>query len=155
MTTIAFDGKTLAVDRGSWSGYIVNETTKLFPPKPDAATVFANGWPMGAFALAGTAGICLSILHWARTGIDKPYLPEAEKSNSHGVLVTLDAKVYRISGYLMLEQIESVPFADGGGHECALGAMLAGADARRAVEIVGERMWMSRFGVDTWEVPGK
>lgn len=153
MTTICWDGKTLAADRGSWSGYVVNEVTKLFPPiytpefMPDR---FENGWPMGAFAFAGHSGICMAILHWARCGHDKPILRDGERDNSYGVLATNSGVLYRVGGMLMLEKIESVPFADGGGHECALGAMLAGADARRAVEIVGERMYMSRFGVDTW-----
>ena len=154
MTTIAYDGKTLAADRGAWNGYVCNEVRKLYPPAPDAASLFGNGWPMGVFAFAGNAGVCMAILHWARTGIDKPTLSDEERDNSYGVLVTPSGVLYRVGGRLLLERIESVPFADGGGHECALGAMLAGADARRAVEIVGERMYMSRFGVDTWAVPG-
>lgn len=155
MTTIAWDGKTLAADRGAWHGYVTNEVTKLYPPAPDAASVFGNSWPMGAFAFAGHSGICMAILQWARTGVDKPFLRDSERDNSYGVLVTPGGALYRIGGMLMLERIESVPFADGGGHECALGAMLAGADARRAVEIVGERMYMSRFGVDTWSPPAR
>lgn len=163
MTTIAWDGHTLAVDRGSWSGYVVHETTKLYPPggpledKGNGTmalpTHYRNGWPMGAFAFTGTAGICMRILTWAQSGNDRPFLPESEWGNSHGVLVTLDRKVYRISGYLALEPVESVPFSDGGGQECAIGAMLAGASAKRAVEITAERTYLSVFGVDTWSPP--
>lgn len=151
MTTIAWDGITLAADRGSVSGYVINAVDKIFVLGVDChATVPII--PCGsAVAFCGNAVHCMALLEWMETG-DKATpipecIPEDKLKTACGVIVTPQRVVYRIScGSRHLEKIESVPHADGGGQEFAIAAMLAGAGAMKAVIITAKRSWLSSNG---------
>lgn len=144
MTTIAWDGRTLAVDRGSWQGYIANRVNKL-------RDVRAGSRKKGQayVALSGDAHFAEAAVEWL-LGCDWPRLPDADYNKCCGVLLTEDGKLFRIgTGMATFEQILCIPFADGGGADLALGAMLAGADAVKAVELVATRSSLSWGGVDS------
>lgn len=144
MTTIAWDGKTLAVDRGSWQGYIANRVNKL------RNVGGGNRRPGQSWiALAGDAHIAEATWRWL-LGSDWPRLLDADYNKVCGVLVTTEREIFRVSaGMETFEQILDVPFADGGGADMALGAMLAGATAAKAVELVATRSNLSWGGVDS------
>lgn len=149
MTTIAWDGNTLAVDRGSWSGYLVNTVCKLFDVRGGGR--IKN---QAYFAACGDAHVAMATVKWLRGEEIPPFAdPEAWKK-SVGVVVSLDKRIYRICPGILFceEEILSVPFADGGGGEIALGAMLAGASAARAVKIVAQRSSLSYGGVDSVKI---
>jgi hypothetical protein len=144
MTTIAWDGKTLAADRASTQGYIVNEVCKI---RSIAGGKRIRGQRYAA--LTGDAHICEAMLAWL-LGAEMIRVPDADWNKACGLIVTIDRRIFRMAVAVgTFEEILSVPFADGGGSEMALGAMLAGADAKRAIELVALRApSLSWGGVD-------
>lgn len=144
MTTIAWDGKTLAVDRGSWQGYIANRVNKL--RNVSGGNRIAD---QAYVALSGDAQLAEAAFAWLM-GSDWPRILDADYNKVCGVVVTTKHQVYRISiGMANAEEILDVPFADGGGADMALGAMLAGATAPKAIELVATRSSLSWGGVDS------
>lgn len=157
MTTIAFDGKTLAVDRGSWkNNFVWSVTRKLFGPfeisEPAADRL---GMPRGAtvvYAAAGTAAEAPLVATWLFSGGGMPDLNDKEMSR--GIVVWVEGRSGGfLTSLLTLEPIDRYPIADGGGFEIALGAMLAGASAVRAVELTIERTGWAAGGVDSFTLP--
>lgn len=131
------------MDRGAWNGYSAHEVTKLYDVRGGNRI---DG--QRAVALTGDANVAMAMLAWLRGG-EMIRFPDAEWNKSCGLIVTVDRKIFRMTtGMTTFEPVEAVPFADGGGHEYALGAMLAGASAKRAVLLVAKRTSMSWGGVD-------
>lgn len=124
MTTIAWDGKTLAVDRASWQGHLCSDAQKLY--RIDRL----QAW----YAAAGDEALVQRVIRWLRTGTSES-IPEKEQEHSFGLLVNERGEVFRVSGYLELAKIEKAPVSDGAGAPIAIGAMLAGADAIQAIAI--------------------
>ncbi|MDD5370513.1 MAG: hypothetical protein PHQ40_15630 [Anaerolineaceae bacterium] len=154
MTTSCFDGRFLAVDRASWKGNTWNEVEKLFQVSlhPDVGARFRlNDSRIIIWAAAGSAAEVPCILKWMEEGGDPPEL--MEKDYNCGLIVAISSrKAYSLTGLLTLEPFEKVPCADGGGHEMALGAMLAGANAKDAVEIVASRSSWAAGGVSVFDL---
>lgn len=99
-------------------------------------------------ALSGDAHIAEAAVAWL-LGEEWPRILDPEYNKVCGVLVTTARRIFRVSaGMDTFEEILVVPFADGGGADMALGAMLAGADAAKAVELVSTRSSLSWGGVD-------
>jgi hypothetical protein len=166
MTTIAFDGNVLAVDRAAWKGDTCYEAVKIFKVALSPSVVERFYWFSCneiLWAVAGYAHDVSKVLRWMESGAGLPTI-EGDHA-SVGVVVPTEKRIgragyyanacYGLSKYMTLDPIDSVPFADGAGHEMALGAMLAGADAIKAVEIVASRSSMSRFGVDWYDFRSK
>lgn len=159
MTTIAFDGRTLAVDRASWkANYVWNETTKLFLVKPhsDVWRRFSiKKIPDGAqddiqtiaWAAAGEAEDVPIIITWMRESGDPPSLGKEARGL---ILDTYFGGIYSLTSRLTLEPFERMPVADGGGFEIALGAMLAGKTAIEAIEIVQSRSGWAAGGYNSY-----
>ena len=153
MTTIAFDGETLAVDRAAWKGDGVwGEFKKLFTvtlcPVAAARFRFAKSEvkPKIAWAATGSCHAFPLILDWLENGGD---LPELKADDSCGIVVH-DGRAYCLAGSMTIIPYESYPIADGAGHEMALGAMLAGADAVKAIEIVASRSSYAASKIDSF-----
>lgn len=127
ITVIAFDGKTIAADGMSLSG-----------------TLRKN---MSLKKLVVIDGICLSgvgfaseiehFIAWWRAGQDKDKFPIVTPHESLMLVIYPDGRVQEYDGQSTPVAVR-VPMAWGAGRTYALGAMLAGGDARRAVEIACE-----------------
>lgn len=148
MTTIAWDGKTLAADQCSWSGGVRRKTCKVFKLE---STAGFDGEVLVAFA--GTASYCMSVLAWMIGKATKPepaqYFKPEEMDRQCAVLIDHQRQVWTCSNDLLWQRHDETIFANGAGQEFAWGALEAGADAVRAVEIAMKRSDYAGFGVDS------
>ena len=159
MTTIAFDGQTLAVDRASWQAdYVWSPVCKLFHVTPCGECCKRFRLPVVdvrhlVWAATGDASAVPLILNWMDGG-DLPEL-DTKEITTHGLLLDIETgEIARLTTRLTLEPLEKgVPIADGGGFQMALGAMLAGKTAVEAVEIVASRTGWAAGGVDSYTLP--
>lgn len=137
MTTIAFDGKTLAADRqmGGW----IN-VCKIFKLK-DGRIAAGAGNNFDAVRC---------IVAWMNAGskpADRPDIPSDDAP--HILVVSKCAKLT----WIMWPYHEGMPitesfFAIGSGSEYAMGAMAVGASARKAVEVACRLDAHSGKGID-------
>lgn len=150
------------MDRASWkSDYIWNPVCKLFQVSPGPACIHrfvldgiaADG--VLIWAAAGSAGEAPLVLDWMEKGGELPPLVEPEKVSTRGlILVPETGRIYALTSLFTLEPfLTGVPIADGGGFQMALGAMLAGATAVEAIEIVASRTGWAAGGVDAYTLP--
>lgn len=122
MTTVAFDGTTLAADTRWQSAYIqCHETSKIFRHKNKVC---------GA---AGLAQDAILFRQWVIGGMKEDQKPNLCKDTFCAIVVT-DGKPERYESALV-PMPAGVPSATGSGCELAMGAMLAGANAKKAVQI--------------------
>ena len=125
MTTVAWDGKSIAADRQL--GHRM-EVGKLFRLK--------SGGILGG---AGWYSQIVEVVAWLNEGAkpaDKPKFPDAEESGSDFLLIEPDGSPYWLTWpFLRRVKINETYSAIGSGCEYALGAMANGASAKRAVEI--------------------
>jgi len=127
MTTIAWDGKTLAVDSRRCCGdTVTNNTTKK---------LFLRVGRFVAVAAAGSVGDIQKALRWVRAG-EKGDMPEGKAS-----LVCIDRAGKCWDLLFEYSTIQKNPglVTEGSGWEIALGAMDAGATAVEAVKIACKR----------------
>lgn len=121
MTTVVWDGKTLAADR-RMAGFMT--TCKIFP--------FDGGYIAGAGAMDQLAEVAL----WMQKGGDKPRLPEDAESE---FLVIRGKRAFWLTWPYLREIRIREPFAAlGSGADYALGALAMGADARRAIQVAAQ-----------------
>lgn len=127
MTTIAFDGKTLASDRKMANRYNVQKIFKV-----------PQGWAAGC----GDYDSIVEVVNWLVEGSDRNNLPELDGRNNRGdtpadiIVVSPQGKVQWLTWpYLRGIKLTEKKVAYGSGSDFALGAMAAGATAKQAVEI--------------------
>jgi 20S proteasome alpha/beta subunit len=151
MTVIAFDGRTVAADKQA-SGYARTRTvTKLFQVHGDDAQLTA------ILAICGSASDGLQLVAWYKAGANpEKFPPRPSVEDQRANLV-----VFRPGKHPMQYEYTPIPvvfedpiFAAGCGGDLALGAMLAGADAKRAVEIASMHDEHCGHGVDVMELYG-
>jgi len=140
MTTIAFDGKTLAADRRATQGNLIRSTRKIMR---------VNGCLLGA---AGEQSFAQALFAWWSNGAKPSEWPAhaADKDDWVGLMVVRPNRI--------IERYERTPhplpvldktFAIGSGRDFALAAMYLGCDAARAVRIASKFDMASGNGVDT------
>lgn len=140
MTTIAWDGKTLAADKRISFGSLPAVTTKVH--RIDGALV----------AGCGEAALIQEMLQWLRDGAkpaDYPARQRDPKENATVLLVRAngDVRQYETSPHPLV--IENEFWAVGSGRDFAMAAMHLGCDARRAVLVASEFDTGTGNGVDT------
>ena len=156
MTTIAWDGKTLAVDKASWKNEVWTPVTKLFEVVlcGESMSALCLTHPRIVWAAAGSARNVPVVLEWMRGGGSRPVFMEDDQKTAIGLVVEIDTgRCFGLTGILTLEPYDPGPVSDGMGNEIALGAMLAGASATRAIEIVSMRSCWAAGGVDSFVLP--
>ncbi|WP_340524079.1 hypothetical protein [Cupriavidus necator] len=144
MTTIAWDGTTLAADRCSWSGPARRRVRKVFKVRAPDGRMFL-------VAFAGNGDFAMAILAWMRGRGEKPNAADfnVERDSCCGVIVDERRRVWQIPASLVYGQpMRERKFAQGAGQEFAWGALEAGASARKAVEIAAKRSDYAGLGVD-------
>lgn len=131
MTTIAWDGKTLATDsRATNNGVIESDNVKkLFKIKSPLSEYVAC-------AVSGDYVEALKIIKWIKLGMSGDF-PEIDKDRSASALCLREDKTLDI--YRSTNKGFSLPhkgiYSDGSGWELALGAMDGGATAVKSVKI--------------------
>lgn len=146
MTTIAWDGRTLAADRCSWSGGCRRSVRKVFKvTAPDGRRYLV--------AFAGYGNFCLTVLAWMRGRGARPepreYFEAKDLNQQCAVVIDGKGRVWSLGNELVYCRMQERMFATGAGQEFAWGALEAGATAKRAVQIAAKRSDYAGFGVDT------
>lgn len=142
MTTIAFDGETLAADRGSWNGGVHQAVRKVHRvTAPDGRRFLV--------ALAGDAAFATQVLRWMRGEIPNPGPCLSDDQNRDAAVVIDERRrVWRLSSRLIYVPYRDKIHAHGAGSEVALGAMMAGADAVKVIRITMAVSDYAARGVD-------
>lgn len=140
MTTIAWDGKTLAADRMCTDGNQKFSVTKITKHGDEL------------IGYSGGLSRCKEILEWY-TGERKPTdFPKGADDDYSELFVVRDGKVFLYGDKNPIEPEES-KFAVGSGAAYALAAMHCGLDAEGAIEVASKFDPGTGLGVDalTWE----
>lgn len=134
MTTIAFDGKSLAADGfETWGGEIIHTDTEKIRRLRDGRIV----------AMAGSAAMMQALCEWVADKHCEPKeRPEMVDSDGGWEVLVWDGRSTHLTRYT-----NKYPYPNrfdavvgfGAGGEIATGAMLAGASAEEAVRIVSAR----------------
>lgn len=122
MTTIAWDGKTLAADKQTTHGGTPSLTTKVY----EAISPEGKRW---IYACSGRTDECQEFTRRVSAGREMPAF-----SDINVLAIDHHGQVWMFHGTFW-ERKHVQQWAAGSGADYALGAMAAGADARRAVEI--------------------
>ena len=137
MTTIAYDGKTIAYDSRETMGDFISSD------KHDKH-IYSQGIH---FFYCGTVIDCQEFINSYESG-------ECSPDISCQVFMAQDGQVYRSShelGTIWVEYMDE-PFAMGTGADFAIGAMDMGADAKQAVKIACGRDTKSGGRIRTFKV---
>jgi len=143
MTVIAWDGKTLAADRQCTRGNLIGNVTKI---ERVGASIVANA---GDFVYGNM------LMHWFRQGAVFDDWPKPMDDETHGALLAVTpGGILHYCGVPVPAVFRDLSqhFADGSGRDIAHGAMAAGADARRAVQIACDLDAFCGGGVDAFEL---
>lgn len=141
MTTIAWDGKTLAVDsQGTSDGARVENILKLFS--------------VDDMAIASTGDYQDSevIWEWFKHH-EADATPPTVESNTAGIFIK-DGQAYEFYDKLRLCKVEA-PQASGSGWKWAMAAMDHGLNAKEAVEYASTRDIYTGGTVDVWHMRGE
>ena len=138
MTTLAYDGRTLAADKQATGGGAKCSVTKIFR--------------VGELVIgfAGELGLAMEMLDWVRRGRTAADFPAAQRKTEDSCeLVVIDAGrilVYERSPHAYT--VEDPVYATGSGRDFAIAAMYCGLDARKAVAVACQFDSHSGMGVD-------
>lgn len=145
MTTIAWDGITLAADSCSWSGPARRRVLKVFKIKSADGRKYL-------VAFAGSGALAIAARNWMRGDGGRPeprdFMEQKDLENQFALVIDDKRQVWQLSGQLVYSRMRERIYAFGGGHEFAWGALEAGATATQAVRIAIKRSDMAGLGVD-------
>ena len=143
MSIIAWDGKQIAADRQVVAGEIVQRGFKIKKLKNGEIV----GW-------TGNHAAGLLLVQWYENGADLDDWPEFQSSEdwSHIIICRSSGLYYTDSLPCWFKTKEKFT-AFGSGRDVALGAMAAGASAKKAVEITNALCTSCGLGVDSFPVP--
>lgn len=125
MTTIAYDGKTLAVDSriSDNQDTITSERGKKLFKVGDKWIAFSGDWQDAMLAL-----------DWFRAGEPKDKKPQLDNLTA---FVKIGSRCYRYEKKLARWEVKA-PAATGSGYEFALAAMACGKTARQAIQLAAK-----------------
>lgn len=136
MTTIAWDGTTLAADRQTTWGGTPTRTRKLFRAKASDGRVFIGG-------CSGLHHECEAVRRWLQGGHEPGRLDEVCT-----MLIDRHRRVWIMNERKLWAPVGRHPWAIGSGSDYALGALEHGATAREAVLIATRLDVNTGKGVD-------
>lgn len=136
MTTIAYDGHTLAADRQSTAGGTPYGTTKAFK-------VWGPDGSRWIYACSGNSAECQEFTRCVDAGKPLPTFKDFAV-----LAVNHKGEVWVATESMVWERKEVKRWAMGSGADYALGAMAAGATSFRAVMIASELDVNTGLGVD-------
>ena len=136
MSVVVWDGKTLAADKQGTIGDVAMTVTKLW--KLDDGTVVGG---------VGDAFGAISLRDWYINGAD----PEKwDPDNETALIVAKDGECKFLAELPVFMPVEDPFMAWGAGADIALGAMMMGANAVKAVGIVCEINVTCGCGIDSF-----
>jgi len=145
MTVIAFDGLKIAVDNSAdISGWSV--LTEKGRRLSDRTVLVATGF----------SATCFGMMDWYEAGEDFDKWPKfQDNKDDWGQLVVFRAGElpYYYTNYPVKIPVRQMKFAWGSGREFAMGAMMAGASAERAVLITNKLSSSCGRGVTVFDLP--
>lgn len=138
MTTIAWDGKTLAADCQATSGNLRTLVTKIVQ--------IENG---DILAWTGSQEQGLVLMDWYRSGAERNKWPtfQSDKNDWTRLVVFTKHNLYEYEQQPFPQLVETKISAFGSGRELALGAMSHGATAEEAVLTAAKFDTGTGFGV--------
>jgi hypothetical protein len=146
MTSVAWDGVTLAADRQA-----VHNNTPVLWAKLRKITF--RGEP-AYLAFAGEIDQCNSVVDWIVAGCDPDKIPVIETKNFSILVITKSKKAFYLNDGFFFYEMGKSKWAIGSGADFALGAMAHGATAEEAVGIACTLDVNSGLGVDSVK-PGR
>lgn len=143
MTTVCWDGKTMAADKQMNTGNM-----KHLVARSKIRAGQYHGMP-AIFGGAGTTVYSDAVVEWLIAGMPDEHKPEMPQTpDSFTVIVATETGVYGYIDSLRPVPLGQIKWAIGSGGEYAFGAMAAGANAKKAVEIACAFDVNSGMGVD-------
>lgn len=139
MSIIAWDGKMLVADKQSTGGQQSCTVTKIFRV------------PQGLIGVTGNTSHMMPLLAWFQNLCMPELYPkfQAGENNSQVLHIDKQKRIWLYADQPEPFQIEQPYYAIGSGNDIAMGAMMAGADARRAVDIACYLNIYCGMGVDS------
>ena len=129
MTTLAYDGSCICSDSMGIGDFICQYPFQKI-------VTFTEG-PYAAIACTGTFNNQNKFMDWVQNGGDIPSFQSDDSVSA--MAVDRNGKVFCFfSGCHDREEVRAYPNAEGSGSRFAMGAMMAGATAFRAVEIASQ-----------------
>jgi hypothetical protein len=151
MTTIAWDGKSVAADS--------RKTFGVFPSPSNYSKLIIKGDIV--FACTGCMPLFAPLVDWYLAGAvakDCPRPAFNEIDNDTVLIIFREGRAFRLTVSVPYAEEVHAPIGWGSGGEYAIGAMRAGADTQRAVEIAIECDIQSGGPVEvidlTFQLPG-
>jgi hypothetical protein len=145
MTTIAWDGHTLAADQASWSGGCKRRVRKVFRIAAADGQQFLVGF-------TGNGSFCMAVLAWMRGERERPdalaFMPATELPNQCALVIDEKRRPWLLGNELQYTLLRERVAAMGAGQDYAWGALEAGATAVQAVRIAIKRSDWAGLGVD-------
>jgi ATP-dependent protease HslVU (ClpYQ) peptidase subunit len=137
MTTIAWDGHTLAADRQSTWGGTATKTRKIF------RAVHEDGREV-IYGCAGLTHECTAFTRWINGEIAEPAFTDISV-----MCIDRSGRLWHTNHSMNWTQIKVKFWAIGSGCDYALGAMAAGKTAAEAIKIASKLDVTTGLGVDT------
>lgn len=144
MSTVAWDGKTLAADRQSTQGDLAGVCNKIY----QLATGELVAWV--GMRCAGEV-----MMRWYTEGADLKAYPSFQSNNDlncHFIVISVDGTAHEYSQHPVAMLRSQKPWAWGSGRDFALGAMAMGANATQAVKVASQFDINTGMGVDYFDV---
>jgi hypothetical protein len=145
VTTIAWDGRTLAADRQATFSSLARQGRKLFH------------CGRYAYAACGHASEAELVAEWLRDGANPKERVRFDEEGLRGIAVRKDdGRVFTVQGKVVAlvgHRFGNLAFGSGGDY--ALAAMALGRTAGQAVQFAARFDLYTGLGVDTWRRPKK
>lgn len=125
MTTIAFDGSTMACDTLATGPYNLEYLEKIVKTEDEDGNPILMGF-------AGRLDHCIMLRDWVIEGMDKEKFPVVDEVEI--IMATKDGCFLMLDSPVLIPLI-GYPHAIGSGANMAMGAMLSGKSAVEAVEM--------------------
>jgi len=142
LTTIAFDGRSVAADRQMTIG-----GTAIKSPFPKIKRVMIEGVKSICGFSSGNVCHVMPVLEWLQQGCPDER-PDISDAKDFSLILVNRAGVFYSTESLNLVPIGNIPWAIGSGADFALGAMAAGASAKRAVMLTMQLDTSTGMGFD-------
>lgn len=142
MTTIAYDGRTMAGDKAAWSGSLCYPVRKVYKTRTKKQGQILVGF-------AGSGGFAHAVLVWLKGGAHPGKYPEDGKDVTIALIVRANGTIWKLDNNLRYTRVYGRRHALGAGQDMATGAMAAGATAAQAVRIVMRNSDSAAIGMHT------
>ncbi|MGI9449467.1 MAG: hypothetical protein ACR2QH_02265 [Geminicoccaceae bacterium] len=126
MTTIAYRNNIMAADSACFD-------SSLYQGEVEKLWILPS---VGLIGCCGEIGAMIRVVDWLRDGGERKRCPDLpDDCEFEGIVVSREGEVLHYDRHLVPIRVANEFHAIGSGRKLALGAMMAGASAKRAVQI--------------------